>query len=87
MLSRAARAGDLPDPDKSDPNKAVSVNPTMGVRRYWLGWPERFDHLPVEHFVTDIDLLPPWLHRVAMSDVADLYRIGSRTRGSQLQVT
>jgi hypothetical protein len=46
-----------------------------GAQQYWLGWPDKFDDVLITHFGGDVGPLPPVLHRLATSAVADLYYI------------
>jgi len=52
-----------------------------GGRIYWYGWRQKFDYLLVQH-AANRSPLPAFLQPVAMSEVADLYKI---TRASMPQ--
>ena len=48
----------------------------FGARIYWYDWPDKFDDVLIMHFGDPTPGLPPMLHRIATSPIADLYRIG-----------
>jgi hypothetical protein len=48
----------------------------FGARVYWYDWPDKFDDVLIMHFGDPTPGLPPMLHRIAASPIADLYRIG-----------
>jgi len=46
-----------------------------GGQQYWLGWPHKFSFVLLEHYGRRDITLPAFLHPVARSDIADLYRV------------
>jgi hypothetical protein len=53
---------------------AATLPDGRGGRVYWYGWRQKFDYLLVQHAAARSPL-PTFLQPVAMSEVADLYRI------------
>ena len=46
-----------------------------GGQVYWLGWPNKFDYVLIEHFGAALGELPGMLHLVRPGDIADLYTV------------
>ena len=46
-----------------------------GGQQYWLGWPEKFDYVLIDHFGARHGGLPACLRPVATSSVADLFKV------------
>jgi hypothetical protein len=48
----------------------------FGGHVYWRDWPHKYDYVLFIHFGASETALPGFLHLIARSPVADLYRIG-----------
>jgi hypothetical protein len=46
-----------------------------GGQQYWLGWPHKFSFVLLEHYGRHDIAVPEFLHPVARSAIADLYRV------------
>jgi hypothetical protein len=46
-----------------------------GGQQYWLGWPSKFSFVLLEHYGRHDIMLPAFLHPLARSNIADLYRV------------